>query len=460
MNRDKTILFHAGLNLQESGNLSDLGFQHGLMPVRYLGLPLMHRKLRRADYSPLIDKIKARLHHWTVKCLSFAGRLQLITSVVYSLVNFWLSAFALPKGCLKEIQSLCARFLWAGDIDKKAAAKVAWTNLCLPKSEGGLGLRDFVRWNKVLNLKLLWLIISGSGSLWVAWNKEHMLRGKSIWVVDAHNTSSWIWKFILSLRPLAKGLVSCKIGDGNQASFLFDHWTPHGPLIEFVGSSGPRLIGVPIEAKVSQAVITSGWRLPSPRSRSESLLALRQTLCTTPAPQLSRGPDSFRWGPPNATSTRFSTKIAWDQLRSPAPKVTWAKIVWFKGSIPKQAFHFWIANMDRLPVRARLVSWGMNISHLCCLCNLETETRDHLFLHCEVADQLWNLVLGRLGLPTFIFHNWSALVAWLSSRSSGTSPKLKLMAAQGTVYYLWRERNNRLFKSTSIPASVICSNLP
>lgn len=213
INRNKTTLFHAGLNLLESDTISQFGFQLGSLPIRYLGLPLLHRKLRRSDYSPLIDKIRGRLHHWTVKCLSFTGKFQLITSVIYSLVNFWLSVFALRKGCLKQIQSMCTKFLWAGNLEKRAAAKVVWKDLCLPKSEGELGLQDFVIWNKVLNLRLLWLLIFGSSSLWVAWNREHRIKRSNIWALDVQPNSSWMWKYIMALRPLAKGLISCEIGD-------------------------------------------------------------------------------------------------------------------------------------------------------------------------------------------------------------------------------------------------------
>lgn len=62
--------------------------------------------------------------------------------MVYSLVNFGFSAFILPKGCLKETERLCSRFLWSGDLAKSTAAKVSWAKVCMPKEEGGLGLRN------------------------------------------------------------------------------------------------------------------------------------------------------------------------------------------------------------------------------------------------------------------------------------------------------------------------------
>ncbi|XP_024009427.1 uncharacterized protein LOC112084509 [Eutrema salsugineum] len=167
MNQDKTQLFVAGLNHDETTAIASYGFPNGTLPIRYLSLPLMHRKLRLSEYTPLLDKIARNFRAWSVKFLSFAGRLQLISSVIVRVVNFWISTFILPKGCIKKIESLCTRFLWAGKIDGRCQAKVSWDIVCLPKIEGGLGLRRIVDWNRTLCLRLIWLLFSKSGSLWL-----------------------------------------------------------------------------------------------------------------------------------------------------------------------------------------------------------------------------------------------------------------------------------------------------
>lgn len=59
MNKHKTELFHAVLNHSESLTIASFGFPICSLPIRYLGLPLMHRKLRLSEYSFFIDKIAA-----------------------------------------------------------------------------------------------------------------------------------------------------------------------------------------------------------------------------------------------------------------------------------------------------------------------------------------------------------------------------------------------------------------
>lgn len=107
MNMTKTELYAAGLNQAETNDFSSLGFTLGALPVRYLGLPLMHRKLRLSDYQPLLDSLIGTFTSWSSKALSYAGRRQLISSVIHGKNNFWISVFILPKGCIKKLESLC-----------------------------------------------------------------------------------------------------------------------------------------------------------------------------------------------------------------------------------------------------------------------------------------------------------------------------------------------------------------
>lgn len=142
INVAKTTIFATG---EASGDLgtgeSGRGICLGTLSIRYLGFPVTTKTLSKLDYEPLIDKVHSRMLTWSNKSLSFAGRLQLIKSVITSIVNFWSSAFILPVGCLSEIESLCSAFLWSGSPHQSHKAKVAWAKLCYPKDEGGLGLR-------------------------------------------------------------------------------------------------------------------------------------------------------------------------------------------------------------------------------------------------------------------------------------------------------------------------------
>ena len=73
-----------------------------------------------------MEKVKARLSAWKGKCLSFAGRLCLIKSVLTSIPLFYLSFYKAPTSVCDKISSIQRRFLWAWGKDSKYIAWVRW----------------------------------------------------------------------------------------------------------------------------------------------------------------------------------------------------------------------------------------------------------------------------------------------------------------------------------------------
>lgn len=239
-------------------------------------------------------------------------------------------------------------------------------------------------------------------------------------------------------------MIGCNVGNGRNASYWFDDWLPSGPLIDLVGEAGPCRLGIPITATVSEGVRRGAWITPSPRCRTPSLASLRATLLEIDPPTNEDSADSYCWGPSGHRAPVFSITKTWESIRFSAPQVYWEKAVWFKHAVPKHAFHFWVANLNRLPVRERLVTWGVCDYATCCLCGLGQETRDHVFLRCSVATQLWDIVLTRLGQQALCLDTWPSLITWMLTATPGLSATLKKLTAQLVVFHLWRERNNRL----------------
>ena len=64
------------------------GFKLGKLPVKYLGVPLVIRRLTERDYEPYVKKITARIKLWMIKFLSYVDRLQLIQFVIASIQNY------------------------------------------------------------------------------------------------------------------------------------------------------------------------------------------------------------------------------------------------------------------------------------------------------------------------------------------------------------------------------------
>ena len=203
---EKSTLYIAGANQNHQEEImNSFPFASGQLHVRYLGLPLLTKRMTVHNYLPLVEKIRSRMSSWTGRFLSYAGHLQLIKSVISSLANFWMQAFKLSGSCLREIESLCSAFLWSGPDLRTSKAKVCWKDVCLSKQEGGLGVRSLKEMNTVLCLKLIWRIKSSKESLWVKWLHCYLIRKGSFWSVKCNTSSgSWIWRKLLKLRDLAQ----------------------------------------------------------------------------------------------------------------------------------------------------------------------------------------------------------------------------------------------------------------
>jgi hypothetical protein len=53
-----------------------------------------------------------RINSWISKKLSFAGRLQLLNSILYNIQVYWTGIFILPKKIIKAIEQKFNMFLW------------------------------------------------------------------------------------------------------------------------------------------------------------------------------------------------------------------------------------------------------------------------------------------------------------------------------------------------------------
>jgi hypothetical protein len=133
-NPTKSTVFYAGLPVDLKHDLLNcLQMEEGILPVKYLGVPLISKRLSAVDCKSLFSKITARIDSWLVQHLSFAGRLHLISSI-FSLQVFWARVFILPKRVIRLLEQKFNKFLWCGR-DTKANAKVSWDKVCVPKRE-------------------------------------------------------------------------------------------------------------------------------------------------------------------------------------------------------------------------------------------------------------------------------------------------------------------------------------
>lgn len=333
---EKTSFFSSGLTDQETQLIqATSGMKMGTLPFRYLGVPLDSKKLNLVSCEPLIQQIKAKFSSWSVKSLSFSGRLLLIKTVIAGITTFWCSSFILPKACIKRINSMCSVFLWKGDVESRNTARVSWETVVLPKKQGGLGIKDLLTWNKACTIRLLWLMFFRSGSLWVAWFRDVVLKGSlaNYWTTRPSASFSWLVNKLLKLKDTVFPLIKLQLANGLSARFWFDNWSPFGSLFTFLNGSNSCL-GIPRKATVGSLVSNGCWSLPP--ARSEQQLQLQTYLTTV---RLTEEEDQYVWEINGKLSNRYETGKVYAYLRPQLANVRWEAIVWNKRGIPRHNFH-------------------------------------------------------------------------------------------------------------------------
>ena len=84
------------------------------LPFKYLGVALSTKKMFVMQWYPLIEKIMPRINSWTARKLSYAGRTQLVQTILFGVQAYWTQLFRFSAKVIKLIESMCRSYLWSG----------------------------------------------------------------------------------------------------------------------------------------------------------------------------------------------------------------------------------------------------------------------------------------------------------------------------------------------------------
>ena len=144
MNKDKTrIYFSKNVHFTRAVEMSQrMGVKLTGDLGKYLGIPLLHKKLTLATCAPLLSKTQKRLSGWKSKMLNISGRTTLIKSVLSSIPSYHMQTMLIPKGIIKKIEQQSRGFLWGDETDMKKLHLISWDQITREKRDGGLGIKD------------------------------------------------------------------------------------------------------------------------------------------------------------------------------------------------------------------------------------------------------------------------------------------------------------------------------
>jgi hypothetical protein len=366
-------------------------------PIKYLGLPLSTRRLRKVDFQPQIDKATAKLSKWRGRNLTQARRVCLTKAVLSSQPVYLLTVIKPPKEVLEEVDMIRRRFLLAGDkAISGGKCKVKWTKTTSPKEYGGLGVLDLDKFATALRLRWLWHEWTSTDNPWVG--------------METPCTESD--------KVFFSRCTSISLGNGRKADFWNSAWL----LGQRPKDLAPLLYNFTRRKKrsVAEALRDSTWirDLNYRTGFTTSLLLQFVVLWNLLAPvQLNANlEDTISW-----TLTRHGEYTAASAYKAQFVGLTKTPAlasIWPTWAPPKCKLFAWLFLQNRVWTSDRLARRNWDHSPSCPLCRRTMETSLHMVCECCYTRRIWATAAAWTGLRHLHPDEWpqnESVLQWWSS---------------------------------------------
>ncbi|WCJ35671.1 DNAse I-like superfamily protein [Euphorbia peplus] len=421
----------------------ELGISSTIDLGKYLGVPIIHDRISKNTYNYVVDRVKLRLAGWKAKCLSFAGRVTLVRSVLNAIPAYTMQTVMLPASICNSLDMVSRKFLWGATTEVRRISLVNWDTVCRSRNSGGLGIRKTKEFNTALVAKLGWRILTEPDSLWARVLKAKYAKGSSgVDVFKFAQGQSSIWKAVLAGSELLKKGIGRIVRSGNDARFWTDRWVDDVRLVDVAIHTVP-------ESELGKNV-AAYWT----DSHSWNWEAISYFLPTTYLFRLASlvilhgvgVSDGWSWSCSN--SGNFSVKSAFQLLSGEAAgdsvvSQVWKKVWTVRVSERVRCF-LWLVVHNRI-----LTNSNRKIRHLCesdqCPVCSNQESVLHVLRDCRVAAVVWRCFLPPASCPEFFSANRSSWVLGnLSSAARWRSIPWPVIFSVA-CWWIWRWRNEGIF---------------
>ncbi|XP_039066094.1 uncharacterized protein LOC120211665 [Hibiscus syriacus] len=330
--------------------LSCLGFQEVESMGKYLGLPVLHRRMKIADFDFIFDKFRSKLNGWAARSLSLAGRITLTKSVLSAILNYFMQVMSFPKRVYNEIE-ITTNSYWVQLLRQKYKIQEAHPILV-----------------EKYNCSLLWRGISK------------------------------IWRQLLSC-------LVWSVGNGNSITFWNDNWVPSlGPLRDYARDD----IHADLTQKIHNFVDVHGhWDI---EALSQVLIpaAIPHVISVLP-PDRNDKPDTliWRWTP----ELSFTIKSAYTFLMEGNwnEKSSISKVIWSITAPQRVRMFTWLAYKEKIMTDYERGRRLLTNNYSCPTCGAATETVIHVLRDCPPSRHMWLHIVPQSACSSFFgtdLHSW------------------------------------------------------
>ncbi|KAL6536656.1 hypothetical protein OROMI_026237 [Orobanche minor] len=371
------------------------GFKNATLPVMYLGVPLWKGFQSFEMYSPLISKIKTKILNWNHHLLSTGGRLGLIKSVLNSIAFFSLQVLKPPENVIIALERIFNKFLWGTSDNRRRLHWAAWSRLCYPTDEGGLGCRDL---HDIIRAGICKISIANTKIFW------HSSNG--------------------------------------NVSFWHDSWCDMSPLNDFSNNKS--------KDTIQNYWINGKWD----RRKISGKLSngLCDHICSFPTSPSGILPS---WTLSPAGDIDF--KSTWHFVRKKKPLNNILRFCWNPIITPTISV-FMVRLVNKwIPMPDRLLRRGIYATNFCYCCN-DDENIPHLFIHGPVANKVWTHFHNLAGIRCLNTSNINCILANWFGKAKGKIHIFHIIPIL-IFWFLWCCRNDRRVDNVPFTANRVCERI-
>lgn len=210
--------------------ITDIFYVPALLPnTMHLGHPIIfNHNDRNKAYEFIYNKFMAKLTTVKANKLNHAGRLIYIQSVLSSISVYYMSDVLFSKTFVEKINAIIRRFWWAGVEEDNPTSPIAyrsWDDICQPKENGGLGIRDLHTMNKSLLIHAAYDIANNKNPFPTVVLRAKYFHNNSFWTAKSNGTRSNFWSSIMQVKKDLCSNVTYQVHAGNS-SIWSTPWCP------------------------------------------------------------------------------------------------------------------------------------------------------------------------------------------------------------------------------------------
>ncbi|KAK8578841.1 hypothetical protein V6N12_069185 [Hibiscus sabdariffa] len=322
-----------------------LGFSLTLTLGKYLGVPVIHQRMKAADFDFLMSKLRTKLNGWA------AG-----SSRKISLVN--------------------------------------WSTIAQPCNRGGLGIPRCYERNLAFMQKLAFQLVSSTESMWVTALRQKYRMLTTCPLSIARQNCSPLWRALANIwdsfrDDSFRDNTFWLVGDATDVHLWNDTWVPSvGPLRPWLSNALPSVYQLHFEDMLHA---DGNWNV----SRLSELLdhaVVPHVLGVLP-PSFDAARDRVAW---RLTPTgAFTVASAYEGFLSPSWDVCdpkWSSI-WSLPVAQRVRMFLWLVLRQRLMTNVERVRRGLSSDPSCSSCGCYSETILHILRDCPPVRSFWKSII-------------------------------------------------------------------